>query len=249
MERGERVRNAVLLEVVARRHFSAKAVAAMRDGHLCRRVRSRLNQNRHVQPRKSQGVGNRALVAEIRKRNDDAVDLVARGFEQRGAALGFLVGFDSAVFAGLRTEGNHVHSCRLENLDHLLAAGLGQMVGEESAVSHDQAHRHLGCSHRASALRLCRMRPVREIVEQTLTECTTADFLGSCATGSPAAKRRKTAAVVGERDAGKSRPKSRAGYELVASRLRAVDRGVILEVATSQGVGASLRAHKALASR
>ena len=59
--------------------FPQKRVAAVRDGHLRRRVRRRLNQNRHIEPGQPQRVGNRALVAEIRKRNDDAVDLVRRG--------------------------------------------------------------------------------------------------------------------------------------------------------------------------
>ena len=68
MQGRQRIRNPVLLKVVARGHLSAEAIATVRDGHLHRRVRRRLNQYRHVQPRESKGVGDRALVGGMPQR-------------------------------------------------------------------------------------------------------------------------------------------------------------------------------------
>jgi hypothetical protein len=74
------------------------------------------------------------------------------------------------------------------------------------------------------------MRLILEILEQTLTECTTAGFSVSTQAEALHLKPRKAVAVV-------------------ATGLREVERGVILEVVAIQGVGASQQTGKALASR
>ena len=56
VQRRQRVRNAVLRQVVAGRHLAAKAVAAVRDGHLRRRIRRGLHQHGHAQIRKPQRI-------------------------------------------------------------------------------------------------------------------------------------------------------------------------------------------------
>ena len=82
VQRRQRVRNAILHQVIAGRHLAAEAVAAVVDGHLARRIRRGLHQHRHVQVRHAQRIGDGALVAEIRQRDDDAVDLAAVLAEQ-----------------------------------------------------------------------------------------------------------------------------------------------------------------------
>ena len=77
VQRGDRVRNAVLPQIVAGRHLAAEAVAAERNGHLLGIVGRGLDQHRHVQIRQAQGIGNGALFAEVRQGHDDAVDAIA----------------------------------------------------------------------------------------------------------------------------------------------------------------------------
>ena len=67
--------------------------------------------------------------------------------EEVGAAPGFFPGFDRAVLALFRSERHHVHAGSGQHAQHFLAAALGQMIGEKSAVAHDQAHRHFFRRH------------------------------------------------------------------------------------------------------
>ena len=63
---GERIRDAVLPQIIADGHFAAKAVAPVADRHLAGVVIEGMNQDRHVQPGPPQGVGHGAFVAEVR---------------------------------------------------------------------------------------------------------------------------------------------------------------------------------------
>ncbi len=74
-------------------------------------VGRRLHQHRHLQIRQAQGVGNRPLFAEVRQRNDDAVDPVAILFEQFGATPGLLPRLDRPVLGSL-PESAPPHPCR-----------------------------------------------------------------------------------------------------------------------------------------
>ena len=118
----QRVGNSVLAQVVAGRHLSAKAVAAMQDGHLRRVVGRRLHQHRNVEPRQPHGVGNRALVAEVGQRHDHAIDAVAILLKQCRATLRFFVRFDRAVLAVFGTEHHAIHASLGQRLDHLFAS-------------------------------------------------------------------------------------------------------------------------------
>ncbi len=75
--RGKRIRNAVLHHVVAGRHLSAKAVAAVRDFHVRGPVGRGLHQHRDFQRREAQGIDNPALLPKIRKCNNHSIDFVA----------------------------------------------------------------------------------------------------------------------------------------------------------------------------
>ena len=147
VQRGDRVRNAVLPQIVAGRHLAAEAVAAERDRHLAGIVRRGLDQHRHVQIGQAQGIGDGPLFAEVRQGHDHAVDAIAIAFEQVGAAPGLFPGFDRSVFAFFRSQRDHVHARRGQHAQHFLAAALRQMIGEKTAVAHDQAHRHFFRRH------------------------------------------------------------------------------------------------------
>ena len=91
--------------------------------------------------REAQRIGDGALVAEIRERDDYAVNAVAIGAEMGGAAQRFFVGFDRAVIAFFFVEDDYVHARLLQHLEHFGAADFGEMAREEAAVSHDQGQR------------------------------------------------------------------------------------------------------------
>ena len=108
-----RIRNAVLVQVVARRHLSAEAVAAERDRHLVGIVGRRLNQNRNAEIGEAQRVGDGALFAEVGQRDNDAVNAVAILLEQIRAAARFFAGFHRAVLAFFGSKRNDVDARRL----------------------------------------------------------------------------------------------------------------------------------------
>jgi hypothetical protein len=125
MASGQRIRNPVLHQIVADRHFSAEAVAPVANGHAARRVRRSLHQNRHAQPGHSQGVRHGAFIAEVGQRDDDAVNLAAMLLKQLRAAGGFRSGFDGAVFGLFGTNRNHPIAGLLNGCDHFRAPALG----------------------------------------------------------------------------------------------------------------------------
>ena len=147
MQRGNRIRNAVLPQIIAGRHLAAEAVAAKLDGHLLRIVGRGLDQHRNVQVRQAQGIGNRALFAEIRQSHDDAIDAIAIFLEEIGAAPGLFPGFDRSVVALFRSQRHHIHTGSRQHPQHLFPAALRQMIGKETPVAHDQAHRHFFGRH------------------------------------------------------------------------------------------------------
>ncbi len=110
MQRGERVGDAVLLEIVAGRHFAAEAVAAIGDGHLAGRVGRGLDQDGNVERGEAKRVGDGTLVAEIGQGDDDAVDHAGFRTEQLRAALGFFVRFDGTVLGLFRRESDNIET-------------------------------------------------------------------------------------------------------------------------------------------
>ena len=63
---GQRIRNAILAEIIAGRHLAAEAVAAVQDGHLGGIVGSSLHEHRDIEPGQTHCVGDGALVTEVR---------------------------------------------------------------------------------------------------------------------------------------------------------------------------------------
>jgi len=98
------------------------------------------------------GVGNGALVAEVGQRDNHSIDFFTILLEQSCTALGLLVSFHSAMLAVIGPEDDAVHAGLGQRLNHLFAPGLGQLVGEKTAVANDDAHRHLSVSHKKCLL-------------------------------------------------------------------------------------------------
>ena len=101
-----------------------------------------MHQDRDVEAREAQRLGDSLLIAKVGQRHDYAVNLVTIGAEQCGALLGFFSRLDRAMLGLLRRRRDHVVSRGFENAQHLLAAGLGQMIGKEAAVSDDESEGH-----------------------------------------------------------------------------------------------------------
>ena len=76
MLRRERVGDAVLAQIVADAHFSAETVSSLVDGHVRRVIRESVHQHRYIEAGEPYGIGDGALVAKIRQRDQDAVYLV-----------------------------------------------------------------------------------------------------------------------------------------------------------------------------
>ena len=87
MQSSHRVRNAVLAQIVAGGHLSAKAIATEGNRHLLCIIWRRLNQHRDAQIGKAQGISNGALFTEIRQRDNDAVNAIAVLLEEIRAAM------------------------------------------------------------------------------------------------------------------------------------------------------------------
>ncbi len=140
---GQRVRNPVLPQIVAGGHLAAEAVATVGNRHLRWRVGSGLDQHRNPKGGQSNCVSNRALVAEIRQRDDDSVNRIRVRAEELGAPFGLFVGLNGAVGALADLQRHDIHARVLQGLDHVFPAHFRQMPGKESPVSYDQTHRHL----------------------------------------------------------------------------------------------------------
>ena len=140
---GEGVADAVLGQVVARRHLAAEAVAAMLDAHPARLVGKRVNEHRHVQPGQAQGIRDSPLVAEVRQGDEDAVDLSAVGLEELGALLRVGPRLHRPVLRLLRAQGDGLDALFLQHGEDGLAALLAELGGEKAAV----AHQHPECRH------------------------------------------------------------------------------------------------------
>ena len=131
-----------MAQVIAGGHFSAEAVAAVQDGHLRRIVGRGLHEHRNVEAGEAKSVGDGALVAEVGKRDDHAIDTLAIFLKQGGAAFRLVVSLDGAVFAFFGSKDHTIDAGQGERLDHFFASRLRQLAGKKSAVPDDDAHRH-----------------------------------------------------------------------------------------------------------
>ncbi|OPZ09743.1 MAG: hypothetical protein BWZ10_02528 [candidate division BRC1 bacterium ADurb.BinA364] len=142
MQPGQAEFDAVLAQIVADRHFSAKTVAPVLDRHFSGGVAEGMHQHGHIQLGPAQGVGHGAFVAEIGQGHQHAVDSVAVGPEQVRAFSGFRHRLHRAELGRLGGQRDDFEPFLLQDIQHCFAAGLAEMVREKAAVAHDQAQ---GC--------------------------------------------------------------------------------------------------------
>src|SRR5437868_546228 len=100
-----------------------------------------MHEHGYIEPGHANRLRDRALVAEVRQRDDDAVDIVAMLLEQRRTRLGFVAAFDGAVIRFLRADDHRVDAFFLERAQNLVAARAGEVPGKESAIADDHAER------------------------------------------------------------------------------------------------------------
>ncbi len=96
-----------------------------------------LHEDRHLQRGIADGVGDTALVAEVRQGNDDAVDFIAVFAEEIAAAARLFMSFDGTVLRFFRAQRDYFDSGLLEYAEHFVSAFFGQMVREESTISYN----------------------------------------------------------------------------------------------------------------
>src|SRR6266568_3798336 len=98
MECRQRIRNAILCEIIASRHLAAKTVAAVPDGHPTWCVGRGLYQDGHRESRHPQRIGDGSLVTKVRQSDHNSVDRFPVMLEQVRAAPRFLSRFYGAKF-------------------------------------------------------------------------------------------------------------------------------------------------------
>ncbi len=140
MQLGQAEGHAVLAQVVAERHLAAEAVAAVGDGHDVDLVGRGLDQHRHVEAGPAQRVDHGALFAEVGQRHHDAVDLLAMGVKEVGALARIFHALDAAEGRLFRRQCDDLEAGFFQHLDHIRAALLTQMAGEEAPVADDQSY-------------------------------------------------------------------------------------------------------------
>ena len=98
-----------------------------------------MNEHRHAQAGPAEGVGHAAFVAEVRQRDEDAVNLAGLLLEQVGAFLRVFHGFDRAEPGCADRQGDRADAKFFEQGENFLASGVTEMGGEETAVADDNS--------------------------------------------------------------------------------------------------------------
>ena len=123
------------MKIIADGHFAAETIASIANRHFGSCVRRGLHKHWNRKIGHAQRVGDGALVAEIRKCYDDAVDRIAMFFEKIGALRGFLTGFDRAVFGIRFAERDYFHAGSFKRGNHFLASATREMIRKKSAIA------------------------------------------------------------------------------------------------------------------
>lgn len=135
MQSRETERNLVLTQVIAHRYLAAARVPPALHGEMVQIVRICLHQHRNLQTGEPERIGNGPLVAEVRKRNQNAVDLCAVGAEQIGAGAGVGPCFDRAALRGLLIQDDRFDVQRAQQSENIAPGFSHQTVREEIPVA------------------------------------------------------------------------------------------------------------------
>src|ERR1700676_3318828 len=98
MPLGDTERESVLIKIVTDRDLPAKGVSAPLQRKPVQIIGVRLDQDRNLQSRKLDGVGNALFIAEVRQHDQNSIDSLPMLVKERGAFLGILPGLDAAEF-------------------------------------------------------------------------------------------------------------------------------------------------------
>ena len=122
-------RDTVLIQVVADRDLAAESVAAVIQVHFVVVVVIGLDQDGHIQVGLVDGVDDTDFKAEVRKRDDDAVDFLAVGLELGGHLQAVFTGFDGRASgrSGILGEDHVVITALVQHAEQFLAHVDGQV--------------------------------------------------------------------------------------------------------------------------
>src|SRR5271157_4695095 len=115
----------------------------MRDLHRLRAVWRGLHQHRNLQPGKPNRIDNGPLLAEIRKRDDDAVDFLGVLLEEFGAVARIIRSLHCSMLRLLRRKHDGFVSVCIKNRDDLFAAFFCKMVRKKSPAADNHSKRKL----------------------------------------------------------------------------------------------------------
>src|SRR3972149_9654765 len=96
-------------------------------------------QNRNMKLGEADRIRYCTLVAEVRERHKNAVDLFPVRAKKRGAFLGIRIAFNSSELCCVGRQRESLDSYLFEHIENFLASGLAQMGREEASVPDDHA--------------------------------------------------------------------------------------------------------------
>ena len=119
----------------------------MLDGHLRAFVAEGMDEDRHVERSPAQGIGDGALVAEVRERYHHAINGIVPRAKEVGAGPRIGQTLDRAVRRRLRVECDRPETFLRDHLQDLFPAGGAEVGGKEAAIPHDHAKGRRFFSH------------------------------------------------------------------------------------------------------
>jgi hypothetical protein len=130
-------RDTVLSKIVADRDLAAERVATPLNVELIQIVRTRLHEDRNVQGRKSQDVGDGFLVAEVWQTDKHAVDPVTVLAKQFGTRLRMLPRLHRAELGLVFAEHDRLDFERREQRHEIAPCLRNKLIGEKIAIAKD----------------------------------------------------------------------------------------------------------------
>jgi len=141
VQAGEREGDAKLQQVIADGHLTAEAVAAIGDIHLFRIVGEGMHQHRHIKPGQAQRRGHASLLAKVRQRHENPINLLSARLEELGTFDRVFKSHNCAMLCVIGRQTDGTKALLLKNPQDSFPASLGQMRGKEAAVTNNNCQR------------------------------------------------------------------------------------------------------------